>query len=118
MIEEEVLDVNGVTHSVTRGDLVRILSKQSTSYGKIGHVRGFTGKRIQVHLPDRHYGRAFDANNLEFVCFDDTPRGIAYHKRWNTGHRPFSDSSEEGSMDSYIEDVTPSAHQPSGCVLF
>ena len=120
MIEEEVLDAQGVAHFVSRGDLVRIMSGQSSSYRKIGHVRGFTGKRIQVHLTDRHYGRAYDAKNLHFICFADSPRGLAYHKRWDTGIQPVnsnSDSSDNDSVASSIVDAPSSAHPPSGCVI-
>ena len=123
---DAVPDKRGKMHSVVRGDIVRIRSKASAHFGRVGHVRGFTQKRIKVHLTDRRYGRAFDAKNLEFVALVDDPIGVAYHKRWKTGYTIDSsddessdaiDSSDDATSEANAEEAGAMETQPSRCIL-
>ena len=117
-----VLDRNGVKRTVERGDIVRILSTRSSSYGKVGHVKGFTKKSIQVHLtnlPNRDCGTALDPKNLQFVCLSGSPRGRAYHNKWRTGYADSSSDGElkEESEEGSVQIIGPEAHRPSGCII-
>jgi len=112
---DDVPDKRGTMHSVVRGDIVRIMSKTSMYFGRVGHIRGFTGKRIKVHLTDRKYGRAFDVKNLEFVALVDDPIGVAYHKKWKTGY--IYDSSDDESSNAAAEESEAVEAQPAGCIL-
>mmetsp|Transcript_12152 Transcript_12152/g.17522 ORF Transcript_12152/g.17522 Transcript_12152/m.17522 type:complete len:151 (-) Transcript_12152:854-1306(-) len=114
IVEDEVPSPNGGYELVGPGDLVLILSKSANYYGQVGHVMGFTRKRIQVFLTDRHYGRAFDAKNLDFVCFCTDPDGVAYHKKWDTGYQY---QGYDESSGVYVEVMPQGESKPSGCVL-
>jgi hypothetical protein len=91
------------------------MSKTSQYYGQVGHVRTFTGKRIQVHLVDRNFGRAFDAKNLRFIGHAEDPVGQAYHKRWKTCYE--DSASENESEDSFEQVQEPTSLRTGVCIL-
>jgi len=100
---DEVHDSHGVAHTISRGDLVRINSKKSKWYQQVGHVSGFTGRRIRVYLTNLNYSMTFNAENLEFMCFEDDPMGVTYHQKWKNKFN-YSSSDEDSEDEEASED--------------